>query len=105
MRMTMRNRFHSTILPLAALAIMATMVAAAPARALDISKMLFQIRDRFQIHGTILANGRMRATACFHPSYALCRKRALANQEFSVFACIDIVRNNGDTDFRRQLTA
>jgi rhodanese-related sulfurtransferase len=40
MRMTMRTRFHSTILPLAALAIMATMVAAAPARALDISKML-----------------------------------------------------------------
>jgi rhodanese-related sulfurtransferase len=40
MRITMRTRFHATFLPLAALAIIATMVAVVPAHALDISKML-----------------------------------------------------------------
>jgi rhodanese-related sulfurtransferase len=40
MRITMRTRFQTTILPLAALAFIASTVAVVPAHALDISKML-----------------------------------------------------------------
>jgi hypothetical protein len=59
-----------------------------------------QILDRFQVHGSVLADGGMRAAAGLDAGHALGRQRALADQEFGVFARVNVVGDDGQVHRR-----
>jgi len=55
-----------------------------------------QVVDGGQVHGSILADGGMRAAAGFHAQDAVCGQGFVAQQEVGVFPGVDVVGDHGD---------
>src|SRR5215469_13943679 len=55
-----------------------------------------QLVHRLEIHGGVLADGRMRASARFHSDHPLGGQRAPAHQELSVLLRVDVVGDHGE---------
>ncbi len=59
----------------------------------------FKIGNRFQIHGSIFANGGVGTTAGLDAADRA-GERALTDQELGVFAGVNVVGDDGDVDTR-----